>query len=76
MSTAPSAFDCENVKISAAQAWEKEVCRVAQALFKPKSCAFARFFPTDACNEPIAASVSEYLKSDNKMDLGKVPAKC
>lgn len=48
----------ENVKTSAAQAWT-EAQPVAESLPKPMRSTFARFFPTDACEAPISAAISE-----------------
>lgn len=48
----------ENVKTRAAQAWT-EVHRVAESLPKPMRSTLARFFPTDACEAPIRAAISE-----------------
>lgn len=58
----PSAVVSEDVKKKATLAWEQEVRGVAQPLPKPGNCDFAKFFPTDACQAPMAASVSEYSK--------------
>lgn len=48
----------ENVKTCAAQAWT-EARPVAESLPKPMRSTFARFFPTDACEAPISAAISE-----------------
>jgi hypothetical protein len=58
----PLAVVSEDVKKIAAQAWEQEVRGVTQPLPKPGNCDFAKFFPTDACQAPMAAAVSEYFK--------------
>ncbi|PYH41006.1 uncharacterized protein BP01DRAFT_360768 [Aspergillus saccharolyticus JOP 1030-1] len=49
----------EKVKIYATEAW-KEVKPVAESLPRPKRSTIARFFATDACDDPINYAISEY----------------
>jgi hypothetical protein len=64
MSTPPPpvlSLASNDVRAGATQAWKEDVCRVAESLPKPMRSSFARFFPTDACAQPIHAAISEYI---------------
>ncbi|PKX89079.1 uncharacterized protein P174DRAFT_379334, partial [Aspergillus novofumigatus IBT 16806] len=50
----------ETVRGCAIDAWV-EVCPIAESLPKLKCSIIARFFPTDACEAPINAAITEYL---------------
>lgn len=51
----------EKLKASISQVWENEVCKITEPLFRPKNLCFAKFFPTDACNDVTGASFSEFF---------------
>lgn len=52
----------ESLKASILQLWENEVCKITEPLFRSKNLNIANFFTTDACNDIVASSVSEFFR--------------
>ncbi|KAF3017696.1 hypothetical protein E8E15_007764 [Penicillium rubens] len=58
----------ETLKANISQVWENEMRKITEPLPRPKNSTPARFFPTDACNELIRTSFTEFFRKKSMLN--------